>query len=250
VTGLLAVVVGHAAPEPWSPFTAKQTPRQVKWSDWTPRQPAEDVEAEVRSKTGWKFFLKTTASNAPTAVVLQNGQIWKLTVNWGKQVHEATVPEAGDYADVLLASADLNGDEVPDYILRYDPHGCGLAAIGQTVALVLSGKRGHRSHELYQFGFGPDSLVQFKRNGPWHWVVNDLVQPGAEASKDGREHSYWVYRLFRIEGDSLKAEPVGVEGFPRWIQYLRRANHKETTLISTKQKRRIELTLESPASLP
>ncbi len=248
MTGLLAALVGHGATEQWSPFTTGKAPRQVKWSDWSPRQPAEDVEAEVRSKVGWKFSLKTTRTNAPAAVVVQNGQVWELTVNWGKQVHHASVPEASEYAEVLLASADLNGDEVPDYVLRYDPHGCGLAAIGQQVTLVLSGKDGHRSHGLYQFGFGPDRLVQFKRNGPWHWVVNDLVQPGAEVSQDAREHSYWVYRLFRIEGDSLKAEPAGVERFPRWIQYLRRANHKETTLVTTKQKRRLEKELPSPAS--
>lgn len=249
VIGLLAALVGHAAPEPWSPFSAKKTPRQIKWSEWTPKQPLEEVEAEVRSKVGWKFTLKAKGTNAPTAVVVQNGQIWQLTVNWGKQVHEATVPEAGDYAEVLLASADLNGDEIPDYILRYDPHGCGLAAIGQQVTLVLSGKDGHRSYGRYQFGFGPDSLVQFKPKGPWHWVVTDLVQPGAEVSWDEREHSFRVYRLFRIEGDALKAEPVGVEGFPRWIQHLRRANHKETTLVSTKEKRKVEAGLDSPKVL-
>jgi hypothetical protein len=76
-----------------------------------------------------------------------------------------------------------------------------------------------------------------------------MLQLGAGVSRDRREHSYWVYRLFRIEGDSLKAEPVGVEGFPRWIQYLRRSNHAETTLLTKQQKRKLEAGLDSPKVL-
>ena len=247
--GLLVAFVCDAAPETWSPFTTNQAPRQVKWSEWTAQQPAEFAGTEVRNKAGWKFALKAAGTNLPTAAVAKQGQKWKLSVSWENRIHQAEVPDASDYEEVLLSSADLNGDKIPDFILRYDPHGCGLAAIGQTVTLVLSGKNGQRSHELYQFGFGPDSLVQFKRDGPWHWVVTDMLQLGAGVSRDRREHSYWVYRLFRIEGDSLKAEPVGVEGFPRWIQYLRRSNHAETTLLTKQQKRKLEAGLDSPKVL-
>lgn len=250
LTGLLAPLLSHAAPDAWSPFTTNQAPRQVKWSEWIAQQPAGFAETEIRGNIGWKFTLNATETSLPTALVAKQGQGWSLSVNWKGRVHQASVPDASDYADVLLASAELNGDGVPDYILRYDPHGCGLAAIGQTVTLVLSGRHGHRSHELYQFGFGPDSLVRFKPDGPLHWVVTDMVQPGAKVSQDGREHSFWVYRLFRIEGDSLKAEPVGFEGFPRWIQYLRRPNHAETTLVSKRQKRRLERELGNPLAVP
>jgi hypothetical protein len=190
--------------------------------------------------------LKATGTNPPVATLVKQGKNWRLSVQRDGRIHHALVPDASDYPEVQLASTEINGDEIPDYILRYDPHGCGLAAIGQTVVLVLSGKNGHRSHELYQLGFAHDSLVRFKPGGSWHWVVAEVVYPGAAASKDGREHSFWVYRLFRIEGDSLRAEPVGVEAFPKWIQYLLRPNHSETTLVSTKEKRLQEAKLPVP----
>ena len=243
---LLIVLDSHATPEDWSPFTNRRLPHRVKWLEWTPQTSDAALETEIREKVGWKFLLGTTGTNRPTATVTKQGKTWRLSVKWNGRTQHAVVPDASDYPEVQLASTEINGDQTPDYILRYDPHGCGLAAIGQSVILVLSSSNGHRSHELYQFGFAHDSLVQFKPGGPWHWVVTETVYPGAAASKDGRDHSFWVYRLFRIEGDSLKAEPVGVEGFPKWIQYLLRPNHSETTLVSTKEKRLQELKLPRP----
>lgn len=122
-----------------------------------------------------------------------------------------------------------------------------MAAIGQTINSVLSGKDGHRSHELSQFGFDTDSLMQFKLNAPRHWVVTGMVGAPSTESTDGRDHFFWVYRLFRIEIESLKAEPDGFEEFPKWIQYMHRPNHKETNVLPTSRRRALEKGLTTPA---
>ena len=243
--GLLAtVVLGHAAPTEWSPFTSPRSPRRVKWSEWVLEKPTRGTTNEVAARIDWRFRPKTGAGS--TAAVTRSGKGWILSVQGAGGTHQSVVPDPTEYAEVQLASAELNGDGRDDYILRYDPHGCGLAGIGQTITLVLSGKDGHRSHELYQLGFDTDSLVQFKPNGPWHWVVTEMVGVPSGESTDGRNHSFWVYRLFRIERDSLKGEPDGFEGFPKWIQYLHRPNHKETNLLPTSQKRAHEKKLLPP----
>lgn len=239
--------VAQAVPNDWSPLESKTGVRSIIWTEWL-LQPAASADKPVGlPSTIWKFTQETPGALRNVATISKEDGRWIFSAQERQRLHRASVADPSDFPEVVLASVELNGDGIPDYILRYDPHGNGLAAIGQEVALILSGGTGHRSHRLHQFGFAENSLVQFHRDGPWHWVVCDLVRTDSKDSKDGREHSFWVYRLFRVVGDSLMAEPEGVEGFPRWIQYLKRPNHRETSLLSSSQKRRRERKLAPPS---
>lgn len=246
---VVAILQLNASPDDWSPFPARQAPPMVRWTEWRANQDSNREAGLSETNSIWRFSSQSSNWDLDTATLRKVTGHWVLTVNAEGKVDQATLPDASDYAEVLLTSADLKHDQVPDYVLRYDRHGCGLGAIGQTVILILSGKNGHRSHELYQLGFAEDNLVQFKPKGPWHWIVTHLVRTGYGAARDGKAHSVWVYRLFRIEGDELKPEPVGDHGFPKWIWYTHRSNHDETTQLTPEQKRKLEKGLTTPTQL-
>lgn len=240
------LLIGHAlaSPEGFSPFSGKGKPEFVRWTAWRATKSPENWWEPA----DWTFVHAQEGRTNVSAHIYQSDTNRWLDVSWDGKKSKIALPPEDDVHWIELASADLNGDHRPDYIITYDFHGCGLGAIGRTVTLALSGPEKYRRHTLYQFGFDRDNLVRFSPGGPWYWVVADMVQPGAEASTDRVSHSFWAYRLFRIEGDSLKAEPAGVHGFPRWIWYSNRPNHAETKLLKTSKKRELEKDLEVPES--
>ncbi|MEI6194778.1 MAG: hypothetical protein WCS42_10655 [Verrucomicrobiota bacterium] len=136
-------------------------------------------------------------------------------------------------------SGDLNGDGPPDFIINVWSGGCGLAADGSEVTFLLSGKGGYRASSFYLYGFGNQDLVRFKAGGPVYFIFNDLIGNGGEKTRDGRDHNFWVYDLYRIDGNRFVPADAEQPGFPKWVWFTNKANHEEATQLSPDQKNRL-----------
>ncbi len=136
-------------------------------------------------------------------------------------------------------SCELNGDGQPDFIVNVWSGGCGLAAAGSEVTFLLSAKDGYRVASFYLYDFSQKDLVRFKPGGPVYFIFNDLINSDGEKTRDGREHNFWVYDLLRIEGNRFVPANAEQPGFPKWIWFTNKANHRETTQISQAQKDRL-----------
>ncbi len=136
-------------------------------------------------------------------------------------------------------SCDLNGDNLPDFIVNVWSGGVGLAAEGTEVTFLLSSKGGYRATSFYMYSFGKEDLVQFKARGPVNFILNDLIGSDGEKTSDGRDHNFWVYELYRIDGTRFTPADVDQPGFPKWVWFTNKDNHQETTQLSQEQKARL-----------
>jgi hypothetical protein len=140
------------------------------------------------------------------AGVVDKAAILTLMPGGGGQPQTWDIPESAE-APVLLTgfyTAELNGDNVPDYIVTRSYLGCGLAADITQVLFLLSKSRGAYvlvSHDTYDWG--PEDLVDLGGDGKLRWVETQLDQ--TEDDK-GRPQSYWVHTLWKISGVDLVKE--------------------------------------------
>jgi hypothetical protein len=132
--------------------------------------------------------------------------ILTLMPGGGGQPQTWDIPESAE-APVLLTgfyTAELNGDNVPDYIVTRSYLGCGLAADITQVLFLLSKSRGAYvlvSHDTYDWG--PEDLVDLGGDGIVRWVETQLEQ--TEANK-GWPQSYWVHTLWRVVTQEVDRE--------------------------------------------
>jgi hypothetical protein len=136
------------------------------------------------------------------------GKAAKLTLMPGGdgQPRSWDIPESAE-APVLITgfyAAELNGDNVPDFIVTRSYLGCGLAADITQVLLFLSKPgEGHVLVANDTYDWGPDDIVELGGDGKLRWVETKLEQ--TEDSK-GRPQSYWVHTLWRVDAQEVVRE--------------------------------------------
>ena len=157
----------------------------------------------------------------------------------GKRLMPTPVTNSMTSSQMEVFACELNQDGVPDFIINVWSGGVGLAAEGSEVTLLLSSKNGYRASSFYLYSFGKEDLVQFKSRGPVYFILNDLIRSNSENTRDGRDHNFWVYELYRIDGDRLIPADADQPGFPKWVWYSNKDSHEETTLLSQEQKIRL-----------
>jgi hypothetical protein len=117
----------------------------------------------------------------------------------GKSLMLAPATNSMTSSQMEVFSCDLNRDNLPDFIVNVWSGGTGLATVGTEVTLLLSSKAGYRAASIYLYSFGEEDLVQFKAGGPVYFILDDLISSNDEKTRDGREHNFWVYELYRID---------------------------------------------------
>ena len=140
---------------------------------------------------------------------------------------------------INVRSANLNQDNKPDFLVNIWTGGCGLAGQGSMTTFLLSDGERYVATSFYSYDFGPEDIVRFATNGPCYFISNDLIGNGEEKTKDGRDHNFWVYQLYRFDGSQMILANVDDPRFPKWVWYTFKENHKETDQLTKDQKQRI-----------
>jgi len=226
----------------YGPFAKGETPQKVAI------RTCVELEKKTHEQTGnatdvWRYA-KSETSIAPFVKLrrIKNnaGDTCEITVNDKDEkplCALATDDMPGDYFTVF--TADLNQDGEPDFMVNIQCMGCGLAADGSTTTFLLSEKGKYTATQFYSYGFRPEDIVRLKPNGPCYFIHNDLIGNGAEKTKDGRKHNFWVYQLYRFNGKKMVEANKDDARFPKWVWYTDKENHQETDQLTADQKTRL-----------
>ncbi len=114
-----------------------------------------------------------------------------------------------------------------------------MAFTGSTKTFLLSDKGKYKETNFYSYSFGPEDIVRLKPDGPFYFIHNDLIGNGDEKTRDGRDHNFWVYQLYKFSGSQMITANEDDTRFPKWVWYSFKDNHKETDLLNADQKKRI-----------
>ena len=124
----------------------------------------------------------------------------------GKNGRDLAWEVANEGSPVLTSvySVCLNADDGPDLIATLSYGGCGLwADLIQVVFLISDGDVGYVMHTHETLDWDANDIVDLAGDGRVGWVQTELQQvPGV----DGRDHSYWVHKLWRIEKTSISED--------------------------------------------
>ena len=129
----------------------------------------------------------------------------------------------------------INGDEQIDFALQFYCGGNGLNADLNQVTFLLSNENGYEATTIETFGGGPDDHFLLIKNKP-HFIMKSY---GYENEcTDGKPHSFWIYNLLEINGDTLYLANQNEEAFPKTILFTEKPNFKETDMLTSSQKRK------------
>ncbi len=250
ILGLMALCgVAHGYPKHYAPFQKGEAPQPVPLLDCSivkEQYVADDFP-------DYPSILYFTAPRDSTRTVLKmerlveaNSPCWRITALDRKRRPIST--PATNYMtsySYSVKSADLNQDGQTDFLVNIWTGGCGLAAVGSTTTFLLSSGAGYVATDYYSFDFGPEDIVRFKKGGPCYFIHNDLIGNGDEKTKDGRDHNFWVYQLYRFSRGKMDEANRDHARFPKWVWYTFKENHNETDQLTQEQKMR----LLNPASV-
>ena len=230
------------------PFSGGEFPQNVPIHNYLVTK-QERVSGQRERDAVFLWYAESEQTKAPVVVEERDSETGSQITILDRNDSPLSMPvpntQWGNPVEVF--AADLNLDGEPDFIVTFSTRGCGLAAEGTTNLFLLSGKGRYEATALYSFDFGPEDLVRLKPDGPCYFIHNDLVRSQDETTKDGRGHSFWVYRLYRFSGGNLVEANQDDARFPKWVWYSFRDNHKETDLLTPEQKKRL---LEKNRSFP
>jgi hypothetical protein len=229
-----------AYPKSYGPFALGTEPRQVALPECVLlREKTASMGEQHAVITKWFGMSK----QKPTPLVkMQHREAgWEINVLDAKGRPLLAVPATNGMPNLMeqVYTADLNHDDAPDFIVNIWSGGCGLAAEGSLVTFLLSDGKGYKAKSFFSYDFGPEDLVTLRANGPCYFIQTDVVRNGEEMTQDGRDHSFWVYQLYRIRGGQFILANGAHREFPKWVWYTFKENHRETDLLTGEQKKRL-----------
>jgi len=143
-----------------------------------------------------------------------------------------TVSEYGTVSESSLYSANLNDDNIPDFIIYVYSGGCGLASGHCDVTFLLSNDEGYSATTVDTYFPGDSNFV--KINGKKSFI--HAYFSGTDKCLDGKAHNFWIYNILEFGEQNLSIRNKLDEEFPKVIWYSFRENHDETTLLTASQK--------------
>ena len=134
-------------------------------------------------------------------------------------------------------SADLNNDGIEDFVAYVWCGGCGLASGYYMLAFVLSSGEVYRVSVVTDLFPGVEDFVDLRNDGSCQFIHTSFIY--GERGRDGRKHNYWVYNVFDVKGTELRLANHLLDGFPKWIWYTFKDNHKATMQLTREKKARL-----------
>ena len=241
LSGLAAKVLAY--PTNYGPFPPGHEPAAITLTPCKLEHEVKSPAADTDDNAGAVREYRLPAAGQGQIILALRGTTngWEINLRdaTGKNLMPVPGTNSMTTAQMEVFACDLNGDNQPDFIVNVWSGGCCLAAEGSEVTFLLSGKDGYRTASFYLYDFGNKDLVRFKAGGPVYFIFNDLIGNGGEKTRDGRDHNFWVYDLYRIDGNRFVPADAEQPGFPKWVWFTNKANHEETTQLSPDQKNRL-----------
>jgi hypothetical protein len=138
---------------------------------------------------------------------------------------------------------DLNGDGLVDFAMPLASHGNGLGGEFHDLVVVLSSRATYRIWVVATMTPGAEDFLALPDRG--HCAIVKTTYVSNEEQAESRRHSYWVYNLIAVRGDELVVANALYVGFPKWIWFTGRPNHKPTRLPAIEKDRIWNLHRES-----
>jgi hypothetical protein len=138
---------------------------------------------------------------------------------------------------------DLNGDGLIDFALPLASGGNGLGGEYHDLVVVLSSHAAYRIWVIPTMTPGAEDFLALPDRGDCAIVKTTYVSN--QAQSESRRHSYWVYNLIAVRGDELVVANPLYAGFPKWIWFTGRPNHRPTRLSAIEKDRIWNLNRES-----
>ena len=244
---VLSALPAAAAPLGHGPFEPGHEPGQVRLRDCQqPTRQGKPVFEEAGGVRSTSFTLpgspgapavRVRSHKAAGAADKAEWDVFMVDAAGARLSGVETSGMPSEFFSVL--SADLNGDGKPDYILQHESGGCGLAAAISTLVFFVSEGDRYAGRTMDTFSFGPEDIVRLKKDGPCYFIQSDLRDNGREKTKDGRDHSFWVYELHRFDRNGMAKANADDARFPKWVWYTRKDGHRETDQLTAAQKKRL-----------
>ncbi|MBA4374445.1 MAG: hypothetical protein C0402_16470 [Thermodesulfovibrio sp.] len=127
-------------------------------------------------------------------------------------------------------SGDFNNDGIPDFVAIKPGSGNGLAAEYCVGLFAFSSGDSYRFTRLWTMGLGPSSLV-IDPNSKTFRLIRTSFRQGSGIDK--KSHSFFVHQLYKWDEVAFRED----DKLPAiWIQFIEKANHTATTLLTPKLK--------------
>jgi hypothetical protein len=138
---------------------------------------------------------------------------------------------------------DLNGDGLVDFAVPLASGGNGLGGEFHDLVVVLSSRETYRIWVIPTMTPGAEDFLAVPDRG--HCAIVKTTYTSNEEQEESRRHSYWVYNLIAVRSGELVVANALYPGFPRWIWFAGRSNHKPTRLSAIEKDRIWNLHRES-----
>jgi len=85
-----------------------------------------------------------------------------------------------------------------------------------------------------------EDFVDLLGDGRFQYIQSMFVFGSEDIKgKDGRSHNYWVYNIYFLDGSTFTMRNEMRSGFPKWIMYAGRVNHRPTEQVTEEQKQEL-----------
>jgi hypothetical protein len=176
--------------------------------------------------------------NSPVLIRLSRGEkelSWSVTV-YDQSGKPNRIP--GTVSAMMIPNwayvADLNRDRQADYIVEMFSGGNGIPA--SDVVFIVSSGKAFEATTFRSYAPSEDDYVDLLQDGRFQYIQPMFVFSYAKG-RDGKAHNYWVYNIYSLDGSSFSLQNDMSPGFPKWVMYAGRTNHKATEQLTEEQKR-------------
>jgi len=219
----------------YSPFLSGKTPKVY------PMQRCQVVKTFANIERGITTWVMQAPKATKVSLVVTLSEEDANTIcitnrQTGQQLLAPTAIDGwimGDEAPEVSAGL-LNEDSMTDFVLLTNSGGCGLGGARYFRLFVLSVGHAYQAYSLWTYNAGSEDFIDLDKDGRAEMIHTAFVD--AEPGRDGRSHNYWVFHLLRFTG--AKAVPADRlrPGFPCWILFTFKANHRPTDQLTNRQK--------------
>jgi hypothetical protein len=133
--------------------------------------------------------------------------------------------------------ADLNRDGRQDFVVSMYMDSVSRLGGVCRVAFALSDKDRYRITVLTTKWADPNDFLTVGSEKRPVFLHSWLVY--GEEGRDGKAHNYWVYHLFEFKGAEVVPADHLLTGFPKWIWFTKKPNHKASNQLTPEQKERV-----------
>ncbi len=134
--------------------------------------------------------------------------------------------------------ADINRDKRPDYIIEVFSGGNGIPP--SDVVFAVSSGAEYAITVFRSYASSKEDFVDLLGDGQFQYIQSMFVFGSEDIKgKDGRSHNYWVYNIYSLDGSTFTMRNAMRSGFPKWIMYAGRVNHRPTEQLTEEQKQEL-----------